>query len=418
MFILLGRSLTAIVLAVAALACAQPTMAAQPNQFAPSYDFLVARLDEMPSAMEAAALSDAADARARQARAIPNPSVAWEKENIYGSGPYKGVGNADITASISQPLELFGQRSARIGAARAQANAIGLRSEQLRWLAAGRLARVYAEAEAAGRRYDLAAEALSLTEEDTRAVGLLVKEGREATLRGVQAESEAEAARATRDEARAIRDAAFARLSAIAMLDAPVSAIQDSILDRAPDAPIVHTNVPLAVQIARAELDAADRQITVEQRRARPDLSATVGMRRFRGTGDDALTVGLSLSIPLFDRNRGGISAAYADRRAAEARLATQQQEARADRLGAEATLMASNTRTRAADSGVQSAEEAYRLARLGFDAGRISQLELRSTRAALVAARNAAVDARIARVLAEIALAGLEGRAPFGETR
>ena len=117
MFILLGRSLTAIVLAVAALACAQPTMAAQPNQFAPSYDFLVARLDEMPSAMEAAALSDAADARARQARAIPNPSVAWEMENIYGSGPYKGVGNADITASISQPLELFGQRSARIGAA-------------------------------------------------------------------------------------------------------------------------------------------------------------------------------------------------------------------------------------------------------------------------------------------------------------
>ena len=197
MFILLGRSLTAIVLAVAALACAQPTMAAQPNQFAPSYDFLVARLDEMPSAMEAAALSDAADARARQARAIPNPSVAWEMENIYGSGPYKGVGNADITASISQPLELFGQRSARIGAARAQANAIGLRSEQLRWLAAGRLARVYAEAEAAGRRYDLAAEALSLTEEDTRAVGLLVKEGREATLRGVQAESEAEAARET-----------------------------------------------------------------------------------------------------------------------------------------------------------------------------------------------------------------------------
>ena len=32
-------------------------------------------------------------------------------------------------------------------------------------------------------------------------------------------------------------------------------------------------------------------------------------------------------------------------------------------------------------------AEEAYRLARVGFDAGRISQLELRSTRSALIAA-------------------------------
>mgnify|MGYP002653611556 CR=1 FL=1 len=70
-----------------------------------------------------------------------------------------------------------------------------------------------------------------------------------------------------------------------------------------------------------------------------------------------------------------------------------------------------------AADAGVTSSEEAYRLSRVGFDAGRISQLELRSSRAALIAARNAAVDARQARVMAEIDLALLEGRAPFGET-
>ena len=60
-------------------------------------------------------------------------------------------------------------------------------------------------------------------------------------------------------------------------------------------------------------------------------------------------------------------------------------------------------------------AEEAYRLSRIGFEAGRISQLELRSSRAALIAARNAAVDARLARVRAEIDLARLQGRAPFG---
>ena len=54
----------------------------------------------------------------------------------------------------------------------------------------------------------------------------------------------------------------------------------------------------------------------------------------------------------------------------------------------------------------------------IGFEAGRISQLELRSTRTALIASRNAAVDARIARVLAEIDLARLEGRAPFGESK
>ena len=174
----------------------------------------------------------------------------------------------------------------------------------------------------------------------------------------------------------------------------------------------------MAVQVAQAELVTAGRLVTVERRRARPDVNASLGMRRYRDTGDEAFTVGIELTVPLFDRNRGGIRAAYAEERAAEARLIAQQQEARAGRFAAVAALAASGSRTRAADNGVAAAEEAYRLSRIGFEAGRISQLELRSTRAALIASRNAAVDARIARVRAEIDLARLEGRAPFGDSR
>jgi cobalt-zinc-cadmium efflux system outer membrane protein len=413
----LGRPRIAVGLAVAVLSSAMPLGASAAGTAAPSYESLIARLDQMPSAIEAAALSDAAEARALQARALPNPSVGVEAENIYGSGPYSGFGNADTTVSVSQPLQLFGQRRARIDAARADANVVGLRSASMRWQAAARIAQVYAEAEAASRRFDLAVEALALIEQDARAVTLLIDEGREASLRGVQAQSEVGAARASLDEARAIRDASFARLAAISMLDVPVDRIEDSVLDRVPEAPEAHDERSLAVQIAEAELEASRHQVTVEQRRTRPEINATLGSRRFRESGDDAFVVGVSVSIPLFDRNRGGIRAAYADQRAAEARLAAQEQEATADRLAAEATLSASNTRTQAADSGVDAAEEAYRLARIGFDAGRISQLELRTTRAALIASRTTAVDARVARVLAEIDLARLEGRAPFGDT-
>ncbi len=418
MLMLLGRPLRAAWLGVAVLVSASPMAIAQTSEVAPSYQSLLARLEQMPAAIEASALAEAADARAEQARAISNPSLSWETENIQGSGTYRGFGSAETTVSVTQPLELFGQRSARINAARADAAATGLRSEQMRWRAAGRLAQVYSDAEAASRRYDLAVEALALSEQDARAVALLVEAGREATLRGIQARSEADAARAQLEEARAVRDAAFARLSAIAMLDDPVQAVSASLLDIAPASHALDASDPLAVRIAQAEVDVAGRRLTVEQRRARPDLSASMGIRRFRETDDDAFTVGLSMSVPLFDRNRGGVRAAYADQRAAEARLTTQQQEARADRLAAEATLSASMVRVRAADSGVAAAEEAYRMARVGFDAGRISQLELRSTRAALISARNAAVDARLARVRAEIDLAGLEGRAPFGEPR
>ena len=411
-----GRPLKAAGLVLVVLACMSPVMAMSSGQPAPSFESLVERFDQMPVAIEANALAEAADARALQARALPNPTLAYEIENVRGTGPYTGFDNGDTTVSINQPLELFGQRRARIDSARAEARATSLRSEQMRWSAVGRLAWMYTEAEAASCRYELASEALSLTEQDARAVALLVKEGREAALRGIQAESEAEAARAVLQESGAIRDAAFARLAAIALLDYPVASIEDSLLDRTPGAHVAHADAPLAVRIAQAENEAAARLVTVEQRRARPDISASLGTRRFRETGDEAFTAGVSLSIPLFDRNRGGIRVAHAEQRAAEARLVQQQQEAKAERMAAEAILLASQTRTRAADSGVASAEEAYRLARIGFDAGRISQLELRSTRASLIASRNAAVDARVSRALAEIELAGLEGRVPFGE--
>jgi len=352
--------------------------------------------------------------RAQQARALPNPSVTLEAENAYGRAPFTGYDAAETTFSVSQPLELWGQRGARIGAARAAADAAALRRDQSRWAVAGRLALIYAEAEAASLQYELAVEALSLTQADASAVMALIEEGREPTLRGIQAESEVEAARAVVDETQANRDAAFARLAAAAMLTEPVTSIGTSLLDRAPSPFAQDVRNPLAVQIAEAELDAAGQSVTVERLRARPDVTASLGVRRFEEYDSQALTFGISVSLPLFDRNTGAISAARAEQRAAEARLASLKLEAQADRSAAQARLDASITRTRAADNGVAATEEAYRLARAGFDAGRISQLELRSIRAALIAARNTAVDARLARVRAEVELARLDGRAPF----
>jgi len=381
---------------------------------APSYAQLLADLDRTPASLEARALEDAAEARVRQAYARPNPTLALETENALGSGPFSGFDNADTTLSITQDLDLWGRRGARIDAARADAGAATVRRDLAVAEAAGRLALAYAEAEAAQRRADLADENLALTIEDARAALVLVEQGREPLLRGIQGESEAAAARATADEARAERDAAFARLTAVAMLPAPVTAIEASLLDQTPAAAQISPNAAPTVRLAEAERAAAERRIEVERTQARPDISATVGVRRFEAEDAAAFVFGVSLPLPLFDRNRGNIDAARAEHRAAEARLSGARQEAQADRAAAQARLAASASRVSAADAGVASAEEAYRLSRIGFEAGRISQLELRVTRTGLVNARAAAVDARLARVRAEIDLARQDGRAPF----
>ena len=243
----------------------------------------------------------------------------------------------------------------------------------------------------------------------------MVEQGREPLLRGIQGETEAAAARATADEAQAERDAAFARLTAVAMLPAPVTDIPVSLLDQAPMIDATPTaRDPLAVRVAEAERETADRQIAVQRTLARPDINASVGFTRYEAEDATAFTFGVSMPLPLFDRNRGNIAAAPAEFRAADARLMSARQDAQADRAAAQARLAASVSRVSAADAGVTSAEEAYRLSRIGFEAGRISQLELRATRTALITAQSAAVDARLARVRAEIDLARLDGRAPF----
>ena len=243
-----GCALAAIAAVLASPAWADP---------APSFAELLARLDQTPATTEAGALLDAAEARARQARVRPNPTLALDAENAFGSGPFSGYGNAETTLSITQDLELWGRRTARINAARADAGTASLRRDLAVVDAAGRLALVYADAEAAERRATLAEENLSLTLADARAALVLVEEGREPLLRGIQGESEAAAARAGLDEAIAERDAAFARLTAVAMLAEPVTTIDVSLLDLAPATALSPTDQTPTVRVAEAEVPTA-----------------------------------------------------------------------------------------------------------------------------------------------------------------
>ena len=181
MSMLLGCPRWAAGFAVVALLLTSPVRAMQaaPDS-APTYEFLIDRLDGMPSTLEAQALYDAAAARVQQAGTLPNPTLSYDRENFSGSGAYGGSRSAENTVSISQPLELWGQRRARIEAATAEASTAGLRRDQQRWWTAGQVAKAYSAAEAASRRFLLAEEALALIEQDAQAVAALDKAGREA----------------------------------------------------------------------------------------------------------------------------------------------------------------------------------------------------------------------------------------------
>lgn len=397
-------------LAIAGWAAAEP---------APNFTELLSLAQtRAPRLSEARADIAKAEGLARQAAVIPNPVVAVDMENFAGSGPYSGTGLSETTVSAQQVLELGGKRSARISASQAELEAARRRAQRAAGDFAFDLANAYAAAEASDRRLALANEAFALAQEDGRIAGALVEAGREPTLRRIQTDAATEAARAAVDEARAQQATAFANLTALSGSPMVLTSIPTGLLDR-PQQTVRSVAPPTSVAVvaaARAEEDAALRRLRLERTRAIPDLAVSVGVRRYNEDDATALVAGFSVPLPLFDRNRGNIAAARADLDAAQARAQAAQFDTEAAIRSTEARIGAAESRLSASRAGEAAAAEAYRLTRIGYEAGKLGLTELTNARRALVDARTQTIAAGTERVSAQAALARLNGSALQGD--
>ncbi len=409
----LAITVLAMVIAGARIA---PTMA----QPAPPYLTLFQQAESLaPRLAESDANIRAAEGQTIQAAVRPNPNVGLEIEDVGGSGSFSGLSRSQTTLSVSEALEIGGQRSARIAAAGAGLNAARVQREQARTDFAYDLALAYANAELAGKLFDLATEGLARAREDERAARALVDAGREADLRSVQANAAATAVEADLESARAGFAEALVRLSGLIGTQSYTS-LSQSLLELAGNLrppPPEPPNIFPTVLAAQAVRNAVAQRVTVERTRATPDVTVALGFRHLEGDNANALVAGVSVPLPLFNNNRGAIATASAELAAADARLNAVRLNAEADWRAASAQAFAADRRLRATADAEAAANEAYRLARIGYDAGRSPLVELLSARRGLTEAQMRGLDARIARIRAEAILARLMGRIPFGET-
>jgi cobalt-zinc-cadmium efflux system outer membrane protein len=341
-----------------------------------------------------------------------------EVENIGTNRGYSGVSGTQTTLSVGQPFELGGKRQARIDAGSAGVQAAQLRNRQLIVDFGYELAIASAMAEAAQARIALAEQALMAAQEDLRAAQALVNAGREADLRAVQAQAAVAAAEADLESARAAAQTAFAQLASLAGVALPYSGVDPSLLPLAmnlPSPPPAPPDLTPAVATAQAEREAAARRVTVEQTRAVPDITGSLGIRRIAGDNATVFVGAISVPLPLFDKNQGNIAASLAQRDAADARLTAARLEAENLYRSGVAQAVAADARLKASMQAETAAAEAARLARIGYDSGRTPLIELLTARRNLTAVQAATLDARLARINAEAALARLFGRIPFG---
>ena len=254
-----------------------------------------------------------------------NPTVEYFGEGESGNGP-EGL--------VAQEVEVFGQRGARRGAARAGMQRASAGVADAARLTIGDTDRLFYQLIAAGRRTDLAAEVFGLNQRLTDVVQRKLAAGKvsrlEFNLATVElGRSRARALAAARErEQVALELARFLGVSSgtpvVPVPDSTVplpSSIADS--GAAPVAPPRRNTLRLdldsltALALARrpdlAEREAATRQAaataSVASREGLPNLSLRLlSAERADGSGQ-ALRPGVGVSVPLFNRNRGTVQA-------------------------------------------------------------------------------------------------------------
>ncbi len=276
---------------------------------------------ELTAAREAVA---AAAARERQSSAFPNPALSYQREQTSGAGQT----NSQNIASVDQPIELGGLRSARSRAAMLRREAAEARLVATEAQLDLDVTRAYALAVAAERRATLArhatfafARARSVSEtrfaegdvsgyahrrislEAARYAGLLA----EALLAERTARLTLASLVGTTEDSLGSLDLTFdVSLAAVALAMTP-----DSLRGMA-----ARHRADLRVAILEAEAAAADARLVSRGRLPLPILSAGLKTEHSVGAGDfSGFVAGVSLPLPLWDRRQGAIEAAGAEAR-------------------------------------------------------------------------------------------------------
>lgn len=370
-----------------------------------------AALRSNPDLLASAYELNAAQARIVQAGLRPNPQLGIELENFGGSGAAPGIDSLETTLSLSQVVELGGKRGLRRAAAEADLDFVDIeqRARELDVLSevTGRFINVVAAQE----RVRFAIQATALSQKTLDAIGARVEAGRSpeaersrarvaltrALVEQRQVESELRAARYALSAAWGSPESAFTTARAELFDLRAVESFQ-ALMDRLEQSPDF-------IRFA-SESRLREAELRLARVQARPNLTFSVGVRRFEQTNDAALVAGFSMPLPIYDKNQGTI-------RQAQVRLDQTDALRNAARVRARASLLAlyqeMNTDRERVDTlrneALPQAQLALDQTRSGYDRGRFSFLELITAQEELLGLQAAAIDAAADyhRVLAEI---------------
>lgn len=279
------------------------------------------------------------EARSIQSGLLPNPEISALVENVGGVKEKTGGGQATI--QLSQRIELGGKRLARTRVAALSQNLAEKDYEKKRIEILTEVYKAFIKTLSAQQKLSIAEEMVRLAEQVAKAVSERVAAGKVSPVEEIKANVALSAARIDHGRSRMELEAVRKRLSSTWGNISPRfgKAVGDMEEHINPVLPLEQLSAQLNKnpELVRSAVEILQRRAAIEMEKAKavPDISVNAGYRRFTDYAENSVVFGITIPLPLFNRNQGSLlessfllTKAEEERRAAEVKAAAALAEA------------------------------------------------------------------------------------------
>lgn len=349
---------------------------------------LAKALTENPEFAAAQWNTGIAEGARTQAGLLPNPELSWSVEDTRSDSRITSI-------QVSQPIELGGKRGARIDVSERDQDAVAIDLERKKSTLRADVIQAFYSALRAQEGWQLSTQSLDLASRGLQVAEGRVKAGKASPIEIARAQVQLSEIQLELNRARLNRSNAYKQLALITGATTPNFEHVEGDLERLPYLPsqaemLARITETADVRLASMQIQRAESSLELEKSQRIPDINVSVGSQYDEGLGERVNLLGLSMPIPLFNRNQGNVLAAARGasqardvRNATELRLRAEAQQAFEQWENARSEV--DSIRRTLLPTAQQTVEGAVR----GFEMGKFSFIDVLDAQRTLVSMRS-----------------------------
>jgi cobalt-zinc-cadmium efflux system outer membrane protein len=257
----------------------------------------------------------AQDGFIEQAGLRPNPELDIEIENLLGTGPFQGLDGFETTAAIRQTFETAEKPEKRIQAAEQRKDKVQQEWELARLQVLYQTTNVFIDVSAAQERLKLETSFYDISHQIHENIKTSVEAGRDSPVEEIRARVMVSSTQINLDRTkRNLSKSKLALTEQWGSTEPDFESVTGDLfpLPNALSAEIALEQISSHPELILSEAIVSEKEalLQLETAKATPDFTVGAGIKYHSDQDDGAFVVGVSIPLPLRDRNQGAIRAA------------------------------------------------------------------------------------------------------------